>query len=68
MKDGAGRPVMPDSVHVTSAKKYRQEARKVRESAAEATSHDIREAYEKIAREYDYMAEFAERLMKRNPR
>jgi hypothetical protein len=43
------------------AKGYREEAKRVRERAAITQAPDIREALEKIARQYEAMAESIER-------
>ena len=57
---------MSDSPHLARAKKYREEAKRARELAAATWITDIREGYKNIARDYDHMAEAAERLAKRS--
>ena len=55
---------MSDSPSLKRAKSYREEAKRVRERAAATQAPDIREAFEKIASQYEAMADAIERLAK----
>ena len=55
---------MSDSPNFKVANSYREEAKQAREQAAKLHASDLREAFERIAREYEWMAEVVERTPK----
>ena len=59
---------MSDSPSAKRAKSYREEAKRLREKAAKISAPDIREEFEKIARQYELMANNLDPVEKKPPK